>query len=202
MTKLNTRIITFILVVGFGLLAAGCSQPPSEAVNAAKAALEAAREAEGGDYAPESLGAAEDALNQLEAEIATQGEKFALLRSYAKAEELAASAQTAAEKATRDAAAGKEAARLKATETMESVRASLEEVNGLLAKAPRGKGTRAEIDAMKADVAAVESGFEDFDAAMAGEHYLEAQAKAEAAQETLDRVKAEVQGAIDARKGR
>jgi hypothetical protein len=196
------KIMTFVLVVFFGLLAAGCSQPPTEAVNGAKTALEAARDAGAADYAPESLGAAEDALSALDAELATQAEKFALLRSYEKAGKLAAAAQAAGNKAAEDAAAGKEAARTEAMALIEGVRTSLQEVKVLLAEAPRGKGTRAEIDAITADVAAVEPGLKDFEARVAGGSYLEARAKAQAAQETLNKVKAEIQGAIAAKRRR
>ncbi len=199
MTILNTKIVPSTLALGVVLLAAGCSKPPTDAVNAAKAALETAREAGAADYALESLGAAERAQTDLEVEIAAQEQKFSLLRSYAKAEELATAAQAAAAEATQDAAAGKEAARTEATTLMDSVRATLAEVKELVDKAPRGKGTRAEIDAMKADVAAVESGVGDIDAAILEGQYLDALAKAQAASETLDQVKAEIQGAMDAK---
>jgi hypothetical protein len=151
------------------------------------------------EYAPESLDAAEDALSDLEAEVATQRKKFVLFRSYSRTEELAAALQAAADKAARDVAAGKKAARVRATEIMDEVRASLEEVEDLLARS-HGKGTRTEINSMRADVAVVESGFDDFQAAMAEGEYRDAWAKAETARETLDRVKTRLR-AIDARRG-
>jgi hypothetical protein len=181
------------------LLAAGCSQPPTEAASAATAAVQSAREAGGPDYAPESFGMAEQALTSLETELAAQKEKFVLLRSYESAQKLAAEAQAAGEKAQTDAIAGKEAARVEAAQLLESVQVSLEEVKGLLEKAPRGKGTRAEIEAMQADVAAVEAGLPDIESALVDGSYLDARAKAQAAQEALDRVRSEIEGAMQAR---
>ena len=97
------------LIAGATLLAAGCAQPPTDVVNAAKAALETARTSEAADYAAESLKAAEDAVAALEAELNVQSEAFALTRSYNKTKELAAAATAAAEKAAADAQAGREA---------------------------------------------------------------------------------------------
>ena len=189
------------LLLSLALLSAGCARPPTNAVDAAKAALEAARDADAAEYAPESLEAAEDALGNLEAEIVTQSEKFVLFRSFSRVEQLAAATQAAADKAARDVAAGKEGARVAATEIMGGVRASLEEVEDLLARSS-GKGTRVEINTTKADVAVVKSVFDDFEAAMAAGEYRDARARAEAARETLDRVKTRLQGAIERQKAR
>lgn len=194
------RALPSSLVLSLGLLSAGCSRPPTDAAGAAKAAFEAARDADAAEYASESLGSAEYALSDLEAEIATQSERFVLFRSYSRAEELAAVARVAAERAAREVPAGREAARAEATEIMDGVRASLEEVKDLLAQS-HGRGTRTEINTMKADVLFVESGLEDFEAAMAEEEYKDARAKAKAAWKTLDRVKARLR-VNQARKGR
>ena len=69
----------------------------------------------------------------------------------------------------------------------------------MIAKAPKGKGTQADIEAMKADVAGVEAGLADFEAAFSAGRYKEALAKAEAANQTLERIKADIQAAIDAK---
>jgi len=52
---------------------------------------------------------------------------------------------------------------------------------------------------MKADVAGVEAGLADFDAAFSAGRFKEALAKAQAAQETLDAIKADIQAAIEAK---
>jgi hypothetical protein len=187
------------VVVAATLLAAGCAQPPTDAVNAARAALETARTDEAADYAAESLAAAEEAVAALDAELKAQGDAFALTRSYKKAAELAAAAQAAAETASADAKAGREATMNEASAQYEAAKASLAETAEMIDKAPKGKGTQADIDAMKADLAGVEAGFADFDAAFSAGRYKEALAKAEAANGTLNRIKADIQAAIDAR---
>jgi len=184
------------------LIAVGCSQPPTDAVNAAQAALEAAKSSEAADYAAESLAAAESSAAALDAELKVQSEAFALTRSYTKATELATAAKAAADKAAADAKAGKEAAKASATTMIEGVRASIDAVKQMIVTAPKGKGTKADLEAMTADVAAVETGLADFDATFAAGRYKEAQAKAEAAQKTLDGIKADIEAAIAARASR
>src|SRR6188768_2808665 len=86
----------------------GCAKPPQANIDSAKGAVEAARSADAGTYAQASLRSAEDSLAQLDAELKAQEDKFALFRSYKHADELAASAKAAGEKAEADAKAGKE----------------------------------------------------------------------------------------------
>ncbi len=195
------RISVLSVLAGVALFTAACAKEPTEALTAAKTALEAAKTAEASDYAPEALAAAETAQAALEAELKAQGEKFALTRSYTKAAELATAATAAAESAATAAAAGKEAMKVEATALVAGVRAAVETTKQVLAKAPKGKGSAADLEAMNADVAAVETSLPDMDAALAAGKYKDAKAKADAAKATLDKIAADVQAAIDAKKG-
>jgi len=194
----NTSL-ALAVIASATLLATGCAKPPTDAVNAAKAALETARTGDAADYAQESLQAAENAVAALDAELNVQKEAFALTRSYSKATELAAAATAASEKATADALAGREATKVEASTLVEEVRASLVETAAMIAKAPKGKGTQADIEAMKTDVAGVEAGLVEFEAAFSAGRYKEALAKAEAAKQTLDGIQGDIKAAIDAK---
>jgi hypothetical protein len=55
---------------------------------------------------------------------------------------------------------------------------------------------------MNADVAGVESSLGGMDAAMTAGHYKDAKVKAEAARQTLDKIVADVQAAVAAKKGK
>jgi hypothetical protein len=70
-----------------------------------------------------------------------------------------------------------------------------------LAKAPKGKGTAADLEAMKGDLAGAETSINDATTAMGAERYLEAKAKAEAAKNAATKVSADIQAAIEAKKG-
>jgi hypothetical protein len=187
-------------VLGVAVLTAACAKEPADALNAAKTALDAARAADAADYAPASLGEAETAATALQAELKAQSETFALMRSYTKAGELAADAKAKAEKAAVDAAAGKEAAKQEATALIGNVKVAVDEVTQLLTKAPKGKGTQADIEAMKADLAAIGASVADMDTALAGGSYKDAKAKAEAAMQGLDKIKADIEAAMAAKK--
>jgi hypothetical protein len=97
---------------------------------------------------------------------------------------------------------GKEAMKAAATTLVADVRTSLEAAKKAIAKAPKGKGTAADVEAMKSDIAGIEAGLGDLDAALAAGRFKEAKVKAEAAKQGLDKIVADVQAAIDAKKAR
>jgi len=179
-----------------------CAKPPAEAIAAAEAAQQSALAADAQDYAPEALHAVTEAKAALDAEIAAQGEKMAMTRSYKQAETLAASYKTAAEEAATAAASAKERARDDATRLITEGRASLDEVRGMLASAPRGKGSRADLAALAADLDAAGSGLTEAEGALTSEMYLDARTKASAAAALIAQVKTAVEQARAARGGR
>jgi colicin import membrane protein len=189
-------------LAGVALISVACARQPSDTVNAAKASLDAAKMAGAADYAPAALARAETSAAALDAELKAQSEKFALARSYTKASELAASAKSDAEKAAAEAVSGKEQMKAEATTLIAGVRGSLDAAKQALAKAPKGKGSAADLEAMNADVAGVESSLAAMDSAMAAGNYKDAKVKAEAARQTLDKIVADVQAAVEAKKGR
>jgi predicted DNA-binding protein YlxM (UPF0122 family) len=190
-----------ILLFVAAVVLAGCAKPPQMEIDAAKAALDASR-ASAAEYAASSLSAAEDALNQLNAELKAQEDKFALFRNYDKAKELSMAAKAAAEKAAADAEAAKEAVRAETVSLLESAKTSLTEVTEMIAKAPRGKGSAADLTVLKADVDAAAATFAEIEAALAEGRYLDAQAKARAANDTIARVRSEIEQAMQLAGGR
>lgn len=196
----NMKRITLVPVLaGVALLSVACAKEPTEVVSAARAAVEAAKAAGAADYAGDALAAAETAAAALDAELKAQSEKFALTRSYTKAGELAAALKTAADQAAAAAVTGKEQMKAEATTLIAGVRGSLDAAKQALAKAPKGKGTAADLEAMNADVAGVETALGEMDAAMTAGNFKEAKVKAEAAKATLDKIVADVQAAIAAK---
>lgn len=192
-------VLPLVLVL---VVMAGCQKPPQADIDGAKAALETARTAEASDYAADSLKAAEDALAQLDSELKLQEGKFALFRSYKKAIELAGNAKQAGEKAQADAKAAKEQARQEAEALITEAKTALDEAKALLEKAPKGKGTQADIEQMKADLAGVEQSMTEAQNSFNAEKFLDAKAKAEAAKTNAGNVKTAIEQAIEAKKGR
>ena len=187
-----------VLTLGLALTVTACGAPPKADLDAAKAATDTAVTAGATEYAPASMKAVEDAQAALDAELKAQEGNW--LKSYTKATELAAAVKTAGEKAAADAAAGKDAARNEATAAMGEVKTMLTDAQALLDKAPKGKGTAADIEAMKTDLATAATAITEAEAALAEGKFLDARAKAQSAMSTANTVKTAVEAAMAAKK--
>jgi TonB family protein len=96
------------IALGLAITVTGCASPPNADVEAAKAAIDRAATDRAGQYAAESLKAAQDARAALDAELTAQEGKW--FKSYDKTKELAVAAKAAGDKAEAEAVAGKEKA--------------------------------------------------------------------------------------------
>jgi hypothetical protein len=177
-----------------------CAKPPQQQIDTAKAALKAAEEAQADIYAPDSLKAAKDKDAALDAELATQQSKF--FKSYKVATQLTTELQAAADKAKEDAIAGKEQAKKDAEAAIAATETAINEAKEILKKAPKGKGSTADVKALEGDIANAETAVNDAKTAMTGEKFKEAKEKADGAKATVDNVKAQVEAAIAAKGGK
>lgn len=186
------------IVLGLLVAAAGCASPPKADIDAARAALDQATAAGASQYAVDSFKAAQDAQAALDAELTAQHGKW--FASYDKTKELAASVRTAGEKAVADAATGKQKAKADAGAAIDEAKTVLGQAQALLDKAPKGKGSAADIEAMKGDLATAGTAITDAEAALGAERFLEAKAKAESAKAAATTVKTAVEAAMAAKK--
>jgi protein TonB len=105
---MRVRSAIVIVVLGFAVMTVGCGAPPTADIDAAKTAVSNAASAGAGQYAAESLKAAEEAQAALDAELkAQEGTWF---KSYDKAKQLALAAKEAGDKAAAETVAAKEIA--------------------------------------------------------------------------------------------
>ena len=196
------RTSTVIMMICLAVLLASCASVPQADIDAAKAAVQAAKDAQADKYAAAALQSADDLINQINTEVETQNAKFALFRNYDKVKELINQAKAAGEKAKADAIAGKEAAKKDAEASLAAAQAAIVAAKEILPKAPKGKDTKAEIEAMTADVAGLDTAVTDVQAQISKEEFLDAAAKAKSIKEKADGVVAQVQAAIDKKKGK
>lgn len=188
-----------MLVAACLLVVVGCAKPPETEIQMARSAIEAAKSADAGEYAQASLSRAEDAMRALEAELKVQEEKMGLFRSYKEAIAKAADVKAAAEQAATDAAAGKEQARVESENAIASAQGTIDATKMLVENAPAGKGTAADIAALKSDLMAAEATLADAQSAHDGGRFKDATAKAMAASSSADQVKMAIEAAMAAR---
>lgn len=158
----------------------GCGKQPTEDINATKVAVDTVT-ADAEKFAPEDAKAIKDSLQAAMDEVKTQDGKT--FKNYGKAKEMLAKAKSDAEALKTAIPQKKEAAKNNAISAHGAAKAAAEEAKQLLARAPKGKGSKADIEAMKADLKGVEESLAEVQKLIEGENYGEAINKANAAKE-------------------
>jgi hypothetical protein len=134
------RISLLALTALLALIAAGCTRPPEAQIQQATSALQAAQAAGAPTYAPEAWSGAQQAMDQLNAELKKQGQRFSLFRSYARARSLAQTVVTDADQARTQAESKIAQLRSDATKTIAELRNTLQSARNQLAAVPRAAG--------------------------------------------------------------
>ncbi len=188
---------TKFLVLGIFAMSlfTSCAKQPTEQIEAVKAAI-AAAQAEGADvYAPEELKKLNDSMQAAMDEIGTQSKKF--FKKFGPAKEMLAAVVTEAEAVKAGIPAKKEAAKNAAVLAQTEAKAMLDEAKALLDKAPKGKGTKADIEAMKADLAGLDTSFAEIQTAIDGQDYFGASGKAATIKEKAMAISDQVKAAME-----
>jgi len=192
MKKFSQFLVLGIFIVG---LFSSCAKQPTQAIDAAKAAIEAATKEGASVYAADELKKLNDDLQAAMDEVNTQSKKF--FKKFGTAKEMLAKVQTDADALKATIPAKIEAAKNAALQAQTEARAALDEAKALLDKAPMGKGTKADIMAMKADLAGLETSFAEIQAAIDGADYFGASAKAATIKEKATVISDQVKAAIE-----
>jgi hypothetical protein len=177
-----------------------CAKQPTELIDSAKAAIQAATSEGANIYAAEDLKKLNDSMQAAMDEINTQSKKF--FKKYGPAKEMLTKIQADADALKASIPAKKEAAKNAAIQAQTEAKAALEEAKALLAKAPKGKGTKADIEAMKADLAGLETSFGEIQAAIDSQDYFGASGKAATVKEKAMAVSDQVKKAMEKVKGK
>jgi hypothetical protein len=182
-------------ILGMSLLLGGCAQPPADQLNAAEQAVKDAQQSGAATYVANDYAKVEGLLAAMKTEVAEQDGKFALFRDYGKAEQLAATAKSEAERVKSDAVKKMEEAKFAATQAHHAAQASVASTLELVAKAPAGKD-RAALESIKTDAEALKSSLNDVQMLLDKADYLAAQTKAKAIQDKAESVSHEIETAL------
>ena len=108
-----------------------------------------------------------------------QNSKFALFRKYGKVKEMFIAGKQLSDQAVTEAQAEKERVRLEVTNLMTQADALLAQAQTALDKAPRGKGSKADIEMLKNDLASIRTAYTEAGTDFQAGKYLAAKAKIE-----------------------
>jgi hypothetical protein len=169
---MNRRLHIIATVALVVLAAVACAKAPQEDIDAAKAELDKARQAQADTWAPNDFQAANEAWSAADAEIQAQNQKF--MKNYDKAKELLATAKEDAAKATTAAAANKEQAKKDAEASIAAADTALQTAEGNLKVAPVTKDSKADLALFKSDLETLKGTLEQAKQSMSSEDYKKA----------------------------
>jgi len=195
---------TLVKVLVLGVIAAfvftSCAKQPTQAMNDAKASIDAAVQ-EGADvYAKDELKKLNDDNQAALDEITVQSKKF--FKKYGHAKEMLAKLKTDAEAVKVLVPARKEEAQKNAMAAQEEAKKAVADAKALLEKAPKGKGTKADIEAMKADLQGLETSLMEVQTVIDGADYFGAKDKASAIKDKAMAISDQINQAIEKVKGK
>lgn len=174
------RIKTPWLLLGLAALAAGCAEPPTAAVDAAKQGLQALS-GEAATYASDAYATAQDAVADLDAELATQEGTFALMRSYDRTNELVSAVEAATGRVRQAIDAERQRLRAEANGLVADAEGAVAEARQTIEGLPEEELEEGQVAAWEADLNGVSASLEETAGLLAGNQEAEAQRAAEAA---------------------
>ena len=167
-----------------------CGKKPQAEIDAANAAIEAAKTAEANVYLPTEFAAVQDSLNAVMADITAQESK--LFKKFGPAKEKLTAVTTLANQVAANAATKKEEVKAEVANLLTSIKTVIEENGKLIPKLPRGKEGAAVIEQIKAEVATVDASVVEAQGLFDKGSYMDALNKIKAAKEKADSLNAEV----------
>jgi hypothetical protein len=178
-----------LLILFFG----GCSSVPEDKLNSAQEALDRARQAKADVYAVDEYTQAVQTLEDAEAAIETENEKWFFSRDYSQAGTLLENAVKLATEAADAAPGNEQLARENAESELADTTKAIETARKELETAPRGKGALADLRVLESDLTQAEATLQAAQQELQSELYLEALDKLRSARKEANQVSEAVQ---------
>jgi hypothetical protein len=189
---MSKRLLLIVAAIALLAVMVGCSKPPEAEMQRANAAMEAARTAEAETYVADSFRAAMDTLNTADAAKKEQDSKFALFRSYGKSKEMFVRAEEMFNNVATEAAAEKERVRVEVTQALADAKLVVDSAGAAIAKAPRGKGDKADIELIKGELANVQAGYTEAESDITTGKYMVAKSKIQSVVDNAHKIMDEI----------
>ena len=178
--------VGLILCLAFVVLS--CAKPPTQELDAAQAALDAAKTAEADIYAPDTYRSAKTTLDDARAKVDQkdyEGAKIAAVRAKELAEQASSQSDTS-KRQTRD----------EAQALVNRLSSGIADARTALDSAPRGKGADEDLDQLRADLGQAESSLAAAKNSLNAGKFKDALAQAQSAESKLSSVQGAVQTAM------
>lgn len=187
---MKNKVLMGLAVIAMVAVLTSCGKKPQAEIDAANAAIEAAKTAEAAVYVPAEFAAVQDSLNAAMAAITAKESK--LFKNFKGETAQLASVLTLANTVAANAATKKEEVKAEAANLMTGIKAVIEENVKLIPKLPRGKEGAAVIEQIKADVATVDASVVEAQGLFDNGSFMDALNKIKAAKEKAEGLNAEV----------
>ncbi|MFH2055082.1 MAG: hypothetical protein ABIJ61_03915 [bacterium] len=191
------RVSSVLAALALVALLAGCGAAPDTELKSSETALQGSEQAEAATYAADLHQSALDSLNAAKLEIQEQDSKFALFRSYGRARQLLTSATQLADQAKSVAATARDEVRLEDSTLIADVAQLISATQLSLTNAPKGKGTRADLEMLKTDLTRLETAFAGAQADYQSGNYLAAKTKLETIETQIYGIQEQIEAARD-----
>lgn len=191
---MKMRAISLFIAVA---VLAGCDDPPTAELDAAKQALDAARDAGAERFAANEYSAAQRAYSEAEATTNSEAERFFLFKDFEPARAQIADAKAKAMRAESSAQAEKTRQRESAEAAIAAARDAVSAAYTSLEEAPSGKGTEADIEELRVELSTAEADLDAAEAALNSENFSGAESLAESADQKATEVADGVMVAVD-----
>jgi hypothetical protein len=187
---MKNKVLMGLAAIAMVAVLSSCGKKPQAEIDAANAAIEAAKTAEAAVYVPAEFTALQDSLNAVMADITAQESK--LFKKFGPAKTKLASILTQATQVAANAGTKKEEVKAEVTTLLTSIKTVIEENGKLIPKLPRGKEGAAVIEQIKADVATVDAAVVEAQGLFDKGSFMDALNKINAAKEKAEGLNAEV----------
>ena len=187
---MKNKVLLGLAIIAMVAVLTSCGKKPQAEIDAATAAIEAAKTAEAAVYVPAEFAAVQDSLNAVMADITAKESK--LFKNFKGETAKLASVVTLANTVAANAATKKEEVKAEAANLMTAIKTVIEENGKLIPKLPRGKEGAAVIEQIKADAATVDTSVVEAQGLFDKGSFMDALNKIKAAKEKAEGLNTEV----------
>jgi hypothetical protein len=188
------------LVTAAAFVFSACGSKPTQIIDEAKAQIEALAKEGADKYAPEEFKKLNDNLTAALDEV--KGQEGKVFKKFGKSVEILNQVKADAEALKAALPAKIEAAKNAALALQTAAAAAVKEAEALLKKAPMGKGSKADIEAFKADLKGLNESLPQIQTALDAQDYIGAADQAKAIQEKAMSIVDQINKAIAKIKGK